>query len=68
VRFVFTPNGWDDYVFWQSSDRTTLRRINRLLDDVARDPFAGTASPNSSVTRSREHGHAVSMRNTDSCT
>jgi toxin YoeB len=45
MRFVFTPNGWDDYVFWQSSDRTALRRINRLLDDIARDPFDGIGKP-----------------------
>jgi toxin YoeB len=42
---VFTPNGWDDYVFWQSSDRTARRRINRLLDDIARDPFDGIGKP-----------------------
>jgi toxin YoeB len=45
VRFVFTPNGWDDYVFWQSSDRTAVRRINRLLDDIARNPFDGIGKP-----------------------
>jgi toxin YoeB len=45
VRFVFTPNGWEDYVVWQSSDRTTLQRINRLLDDIARNPFAGIGKP-----------------------
>ncbi|MBK9178402.1 MAG: Txe/YoeB family addiction module toxin [Acidimicrobiales bacterium] len=45
MRIVFTPNGWEDYVFWQSSDRATLRRINRLLDDIARDPFDGIGKP-----------------------
>ena len=45
MRFVFTPNGWQDYVFWQSSDRATLERINRLLDDMARDHFSGIGKP-----------------------
>ncbi len=45
MRFVFTPNGWEDYVFWQLTDRPTLRRINRLLDDIARDPFGGIGKP-----------------------
>ena len=45
MRFVFTANGWEDYVFWQTTDRATLRRINRLLDDIARDPFAGIGRP-----------------------
>jgi toxin YoeB len=45
VRIVFTPHGWEDYRFWQSSDRAMLKRINRLLDDIARDPFHGIGKP-----------------------
>ena len=45
MRFVFTPHGWGDYTFWQATDRATLKRINRLLEDVARDPFAGIGKP-----------------------
>ena len=45
MRFVFTPNGWEDYLSWQASDRAMLKRINRLLDDIARDPFTGIGKP-----------------------
>jgi toxin YoeB len=45
VRLVFTTNAWDDYVHWQSTDRSKVRRINRLLDDVLRDPFDGIGKP-----------------------
>ena len=45
MRFVFTPHGWEDYNFWQRTNRATLERINRLLDEVARDPFAGIGKP-----------------------
>lgn len=45
MRFVFTPNGWEDYRSWQASDRAVLKRINRLLDDIARDPFTGIGKP-----------------------
>jgi toxin YoeB len=45
MRFVVTPNGWEDYVFWQLSDRSVLKRVNRLLDDIGRDPFAGIGKP-----------------------
>ncbi|CAB4362933.1 MAG: Txe/YoeB family addiction module toxin [Actinobacteria bacterium] len=45
MRLVFTPNGWEDYVFWQTSDRAMLKRINRLLDDIVRDPFDGIGKP-----------------------
>jgi toxin YoeB len=41
VRLVFTPNGWEDYTYWQRTDRTTLRRVNRLLENALRDPFSG---------------------------
>ena len=45
MRLVFTPHGWDDYVHWQSADRAMLKRINRLIDDVMRDPFDGVGKP-----------------------
>ena len=45
MRLVFTPNGWQDYRYWQSADRATLKRTNRLIDDVLRDPFEGIGKP-----------------------
>jgi toxin YoeB len=45
VRVVFTPHGWDDYTHWQTTDRSILKRINRLIDDARRDPFAGIGKP-----------------------
>jgi toxin YoeB len=38
---AFDPNGWEDYVYWQTQDRKTLKRINQLITDALRDPFAG---------------------------
>jgi toxin YoeB len=45
MRIAFTPHGWQDYTYWQSADRPTLKRINRLIDDVLRDPFDGIGKP-----------------------
>jgi toxin YoeB len=45
MRLVFTPDGWEDYLHWQSKDRTTMKRINRLLQDVLRDPSTGIGKP-----------------------
>lgn len=45
MRLGFTPQGWADYVYWQSADRSVLKRINRLLDDAVRDPTAGIGKP-----------------------
>ena len=42
---AFDPNGWEDYVYWQTQDRKTLKRINTLTADVLRDPFEGIGKP-----------------------
>ena len=34
---IFTDNGWQDYVYWQTEDRKTLKKINSLLEDIARN-------------------------------
>jgi len=45
MRLCFTPHGWDDYRYWQTTDKATLKRLNRLLDEVQRDPFSGIGKP-----------------------
>jgi toxin YoeB len=40
----FTKDGWDDYTSW-ASDRKTLLRINRLIEEAHRDPGVGTGKP-----------------------
>ncbi len=45
MRLVFTSQGWADYTHWQRADRTTLKRLNRLLDETQRDPFTGIGKP-----------------------
>ena len=44
-RWAWTHAAWADYVQWQTQDRKTLRRINRLLSDTIRSPFAGVGRP-----------------------
>ncbi len=44
-RLTFTPDAWDDYLYWQSQDKKTLKRINQLLRDVSREPFTGIGKP-----------------------
>ena len=44
-QLAFDVNGWEDYVYWQGQDRKTLKRINILILDVLRDPFAGIGKP-----------------------
>jgi toxin YoeB len=42
---AFDANGWEDYVYWQTQDRKTLKRINALIADMLRDPFTGIGKP-----------------------
>lgn len=41
----FTDEAWDSYLFWQSQDRKTLRRINDLIREVLRSPEEGIGKP-----------------------
>lgn len=45
MRLVWTPSAWDDYLWWQEHDRKVLKRINLLIKDVVREPFAGIGKP-----------------------
>lgn len=42
---LFTSDAWEDYVYWQSQDKKTLRRINELIKATQRDPFEGIGKP-----------------------
>jgi len=42
---VFSDLGWADYVYWQTQDKKTLRRINALLQDIERNGNQGIGSP-----------------------
>ena len=44
-EFHFAETAFDDYVYWQSQDRKTLKKINRLLKDISRHPFEGEGKP-----------------------
>lgn len=42
---AFTNIGWDDYLYWQTEDRKTLRKINTLLKDIERNGNEGIGKP-----------------------
>lgn len=41
----FSIRGWEDYLYWQATDRVVLKRINHLITAVVREPFAGIGKP-----------------------
>lgn len=45
MKLQFAASAWDDYLHWQSSDRRMLERVNKLIREVQRDPFAGVGKP-----------------------
>lgn len=45
MKYVFVDESWEDYLYWQETDRKKLRRINDLLKDIARHPFSGKGKP-----------------------
>jgi toxin YoeB len=45
VKLVFSENAWEDYLYWQKSDKKLLRRINNLIKEIQRSPFEGIGKP-----------------------
>lgn len=42
---AWTDESWADYVYWQTQDKKTLKRINKIINDMKRSPFEGIAKP-----------------------
>ena len=45
MRINFTETGWRDYVYWQTQDQKTLKQINKLITDIARNGYGGLGKP-----------------------
>ena len=45
MRLVFDQSAWSDYTYWLAEDRAMVKRINRLLSDMLRNPFEGIGKP-----------------------
>lgn len=48
---VWFDEAWEDYLFWQSQDKKTLKRINALMKDIERGNFDGIGKPESAEGR-----------------
>lgn len=42
---LWQDEAWEDYLYWQSQDRRTLKRINQLLQDISRNGYEGIGKP-----------------------
>jgi toxin YoeB len=45
MTFFFADEAWEDYLYWQQTDKKILRRINELIREIQRTPYAGIGKP-----------------------
>lgn len=45
MKLIFSEHAWEDYLYWQETDKKVLRRINTLIRDIQRHPFEGIGKP-----------------------
>ncbi|WGE35276.1 Txe/YoeB family addiction module toxin [Actinobacillus genomosp. 1] len=45
MKLTFSSNAWEDYLYWQKTDKIILKRINSLIKDIQRQPFEGIGKP-----------------------
>ena len=45
MKIIFSKNAWEDYVYWQTEDKKTLKKINALIKDIQRTPYEGIGKP-----------------------
>ena len=45
MKLIFAEQAWEDYVYWQKTDKKKLNRINSLIKEIQRTPFEGTGKP-----------------------
>jgi toxin YoeB len=45
VKIVFADEAWEDYQHWIKTDKATLKRLNKLIEDCRRSPFDGIGKP-----------------------
>ncbi len=45
MKLIFSDEAWEDYLYWQRQDRKMVERINKLIQEVTREPFSGVGKP-----------------------
>ena len=45
MKIIFTKNSWEDYTSWLDEDKKMLKKINLLIKEIQRTPFAGRGKP-----------------------
>ncbi len=45
MKLIFSENSWDDYLYWQKTDKKIIKRINKLIKDIQRNKYEGIGKP-----------------------
>jgi toxin YoeB len=45
VNLVFSERAWEDYLYWQKTDKKMVQRINALIKEIVRSPYDGIGKP-----------------------
>ncbi len=45
MKKIWSDKAWDDYLYWQTHDKKTLKRVNQLVKDIERNNFEGIGKP-----------------------
>jgi len=45
VKLTWSAEAWEDYLYWQETDKKTVKKINELIKDASRTPFEGKGKP-----------------------
>jgi len=45
VKLMWSEEAWEDYLYWQDTDKKTVKKINELIKDISRTPFEGKGKP-----------------------
>lgn len=45
MKLVFSEHAWEDYLYWQKTDKKILKRINELIQDIQRNKYEGKGKP-----------------------
>ncbi len=63
-KILFAEEGWADYVYWQNQDRKTLKKINKLLQSIARDGvLSGEGKPEKLKHKDGEYSRRIDSEN-----
>jgi toxin YoeB len=45
MKIIFLDAGWEDYLYWQVTEKSMLKKVNAMIKEIVRTPFEGTGKP-----------------------